>query len=81
MNFNDGTSQSLTLPTIGGGIEFFGFTDSGQSISSLTINVLGDIIGVDDVRYVKAADPVPEPTSVAIVGLGGFVLIRRRGSK
>lgn len=78
VTFNDGSSQTLTLPSPNnGGIEFFGFTDSGQSISSLTINVLGDIIGIDDVRYVKASE-VPEPTSMGALGVGGLALMRRR---
>ncbi len=77
VTFNDGVAQSLNLLNLGSGVQFFGFTDAGQSISSVTIHVLGDIIGVDDVRHVQAS-PVPEPASLAVLGLGALALIRRR---
>ena len=84
ITFSDGLSQSLGIPYLGpvvGGVEFIGFTDYGQKISSITINAPIDIVGSDDVRYVNAsADPVPEPSTISLIGAGlaGLSLVRRR---
>lgn len=77
ITFNDGTSQTMNLVNLGSGVQFLGFTDAGQSISSITIGTFGDIIGVDDVRYVNTST-VPEPASLAVLTLGALALIRRR---
>src|SRR5262249_2772345 len=67
--FDDGTSRDLEVPeNLGGGVQFFGFTDSGASISQVSLQVRGvvffrEIFGVDDVRFVTTG-AVPEPTSV-----------------
>jgi hypothetical protein len=78
--FWDGGSQTVNIPNLSGGI-----TDAGKSISSLTIAVHNDIVGVDDVRFVKAPQrpggDVPEPGSIAfLIGMGatgGLAGIRR----
>lgn len=81
MNFFDGANQSIPLPlpsSTQGGVAFVGFTDAGQSITSVTISTIGDLIGVDDVRFGQ----VPEPNSavlglLTLVGLS-LVCARRR---
>jgi hypothetical protein len=85
VTFWDGGSQTVNIPKLSGGIAFVGFTDAGKSISSLTIDVHGDVVGVDDVRFVKAPQQpggnVPEPGSIAfLIGMGatgGLAGIRR----
>jgi CubicO group peptidase (beta-lactamase class C family) len=75
ITFNDGASQTITIPGSGttdvnGEIAFVGFTDPGKSISSLTIHAGApndptsafDVIGVDDVTF----QAVPEPSSLSL---------------
>ena len=75
VTFNDGTSQTITLTNYGSGAQFFGFTDAGKSITSIVLdtrnpsNLLGDFIGLDDVRYVNVPS-VPEPSTYALLALG-----------
>ena len=56
-----------------GGMAFAGFTDPGQSISSITINAGGDIIGVDGVLYSATAAPGPVP-GAGLAGLAALAL-------
>ncbi|HEV3137612.1 MAG TPA: PEP-CTERM sorting domain-containing protein [Pirellulales bacterium] len=86
ITFSDGSSQSVSIPEPGtsssGGISFVGFTDAGNQIASVTINALGDIIGVDDVRFGFVAS-TPEPGTLTLLGLGllaigGSRFFRRR---
>jgi len=83
VTFSDGTTELINVPNGGtdgfnGLLAFVGFTDSGKSISSVTISAgqagpgAGggeDEIGVDDVRYQSAVavSPVPEPGSLLMV--------------
>ena len=84
--FSDGSAQSIPLggSPNNGGFSFVGFTTSGASISSVTINVPFDLISVDDIRFRAAGNAVPEPATWALM-LGGFGLIgcalRRRASR
>lgn len=79
ITFFDGSTQVIPVPlpsATAGGVTFVGFTDAGQQISSVTISSIGDLLGVDDVRF----GVVPEPgTSVlAVIGLVGLIAIGRR---
>jgi hypothetical protein len=87
ITFNDGTSQTVNILAPGttsslGATVFVGFTDAGKSITSITINagIPGnpgagfDDIGVDDVRFQSAPPAVPEPSSLALLSLGGLTL-------
>jgi len=82
VTFSDGTSQVLSVAknSDDGGVLFFGFTDFGASISSITYNTgatadTRDLWGIDDVRY---ATTVPEPGTLALLGAGAGFLLRRR---
>lgn len=86
ISFNDGSPHKLFLPNPLSGVEFFGFTDIGAKITSITVKTQhpsgGDIIGIDDVRFDEggAGSSVPEPASMALLafGLTGLGVIRRR---
>jgi len=78
LEFNDGAAQILSIPELpaqGGGVQFYGFVDSGKSITTVTIReagpygVTGDLIGVDDVRFAETvSSSVPEPGSIVLFG-------------
>ncbi|MDR3618836.1 MAG: PEP-CTERM sorting domain-containing protein [Paludisphaera borealis] len=79
VTFNDGTSQTIAIPNEGlmvGGSQFLGFADAGRSILSITLTVqandTGDVLGLDDARWVTAgaAPAVPEPSALSLIAIG-----------
>jgi hypothetical protein len=87
--FNDATGQvTITASGLSNGfneVQFLGFTDFGQAISSVALN-LTDVppnaninwlysVGIDDVNYSAA---VPEPASLLLLGTGVAALVARR---
>lgn len=81
---NSRGTQTLNLQELSGGsVQFCGFTDIGETFTSVSLIVdpengfVQDVIGVDDVAY-SNCNPVPEPSTMAVIGLGGLALLRKR---
>lgn len=72
------TTQTINAPAaINGGGAFIGFIDFGQMISSVTFSATNDVLAFDDLRFGRSAinpnapsNSIPEPASVALLGLG-----------
>jgi hypothetical protein len=78
--FSDGSTvtASATIPTSqGNGDTFYGFlAPSGASISSVSLDTGTNIeYSIDDLGFVTTI--IPEPTSLALIGLGALVMLRR----
>jgi len=74
--FTDGTAQSYSpLGSSSGGVSFFGFTDPGKSIASVTVQevltgLARDIFGIDDVQFVYSAAALLSDLANAVKGVG-----------
>jgi hypothetical protein len=68
----DVRSVPLGIATSGKPKTFLGYTVTGATISSLSVNIPFTVVAFDDFTYGTA---VPEPASVSLVILGGFGLL------
>lgn len=91
--FLDGSGSTLTTQTLSGSdiasgptsgpfAYYFGFASDAQDIGSIEIafNIAGDgstggPFGIDDIGFVSV---IPEPASIALLGLGALMLRTRR---
>ncbi len=72
------TSSSSLSASNGGDDTFFHLAaTSGRYITAFKVDLSGSnyFIGIDDIGFIT----VPEPASMALIGLGGLMMIRRRG--
>ena len=67
------TVSGLGAPTNGRFAFRYFVTNAGPNANN------SDYIGIDDFSYVS--NPVPEPATMAVLGLGAMALIRRRRSR
>lgn len=86
VTFNDGSSQNFALSKNAvAGAQFYGLTDAGKTIASVTINEVGpfsnsrDVRGLDNLQFVSAS-AVPEPgtSSLLLLGIPAFAFLARR---
>lgn len=83
VNFVGGGFQEFNIAgAANGGILFWGFTDAGQLISSISVvmennsNLDSDVFSLDDMGYVVI--PLPHTGGLAVAGLIGLGALRRR---
>jgi hypothetical protein len=75
--FTDTSTEDIPVTgSSSGGVQFFGFTDANQQISSVTLQLSGvtgsrDIFGIDDVRVVAT----PEPSALILLDIGMLALL------
>jgi len=76
--FDSGSQHFILRDLFGGDQGFFGVV-STTPFTQITLEATGSIASNDSIRIDNAAFAVPEPSSLALLGLGGmFAFMRRR---
>jgi hypothetical protein len=84
VSFNDGSSETLTLPVnVAGGASYFGFTDT-SAFTSVTISTQQnrtDYWGIDNVSYNFAVVPELQSWAMLLIGFAGLAVAGFRTSR
>jgi PEP-CTERM motif-containing protein len=76
------TGEFVTIPIDGAsGASFFGvYTTAGETLTSIVVSSTVDFAVAEFGEHVQAAPTIPEPSSIALLALGGLALVvlRRR---
>lgn len=76
--YSGGSLVASSVAVLSTGGETLSFTGlSGVNQIAVTPGDFNDWVGIDNINY-TIADPVPEPASLVVLGLGAVALIRRR---
>ena len=76
---NQGATQTITINGVSQGSSFGVFIEGPDVFSNVTANASGELI-ITASNHIAALqlDIVPEPSSLALLGLGGLCVLRRR---